>query len=394
MEKKDKKFFEDYYVKLLNQLKAAKNDVDAQFVKDTIKDYTTQVTLGSATTNANGVSVPQYFVEKDIKNNKKFIKENESHAKKLLEGDTTADKEIKRIGRKQKFRTFKKVLIVGGVAVLIAVGVNSCNKKNKNTKGVSSSITTTTNDETSTIGITTESASVTSDTTLESDPTTNTNGTTTTFDESGAISSLSDSMSGIVIDPSTPSTKGSQTSEPTTRGTTTSETSGNTEPTTKDPTTYTTQETLPPAPTIPSTSESETDPTKKTEPSVKPTDPSYEPGPSGMPIDPIGPTDTTTTYFTWPTDEPVEPSEPSESTKKPTPKPSESETGPSGLPIDPGGPSETTETYFPIPSSDDADAPNENLSINRTYSYAMNTRIGNSQNTVDRLSSKTLVLRK
>ncbi len=343
MEKKDRLWYEKKYISKLEKMNALKNDDELEEARDDLNEFKNNGFYASS--KAGSLSKEEFFESENNKNYRKFVTKNASHMDEVIDGNKSAEKEVKRVKRKIVFRRFVKV--VGGIAIvgLIAYGVHSCSKNKNNTKviaiGETTPTTTYATEGETTSTVVTETASVVTENTEPNEP-------TTSYDESGVIPSISGDMSGIVIgEPTTTN----ETTIPTTNGTTTPTTNGTTTPTTK-PTegTEPTYTTLPTEPSIPSETTIPT--TKPTEPT---TNPSYEPGPSGMPVDPTGEPEPTTTYTTFPTEPTiVEPSEP-------TTKPSD-ETGPSGMPIETGGPTETTETYFTIPgTSTNVEAPSEGL---------------------------------
>ena len=335
MEKKDRLWYEKKYISKLEKMNALKNDDELEEARDDLNEFKNNGFYASS--KAGSLSKEEFFESENNKNYRKFVTKNASHMDEVIDGNKSAEKEVKRVKRKIVFRRFVKV--VGGIAIigLIAYGVHSCGKNKNNTnlkaiKSIGETTTYATEDETNPT-VVTETASVVTENTEPNEP-------TTSYDESGVIPSISGDMSGIVIgEPTTTN----ETIIPTTNGTT----NPTTKPTEGTEPTYTTLPTEPPIPS--ETTKPTTEPTEST------TNPSYEPGPSGMPVDPTGEPEPTTTYTTFPTEPTIV--EPSESTTKPSEEP-----GPSGMPIETGGPTETTETYFTIPgTSTNVEAPSEGL---------------------------------
>lgn len=252
MAKKDKRYFEDAYLAILDRLMGAKNKQDfsnkreelAKFKEDGISATEKQKT-GK---NLNRV---QFTNLKNAENYEKFVQKNGRYMDEVYDGTRSASKESKRIKRNIRFRKFSKVLVASSVVLALVGGAVACNKKNKSDNSVTTSTTTTSNTSVSTSNTSENvtTTNVTTASTTEEVTTTTTVETTVTkeTDENDVISSMSEDMSDIEIDENRETSR--QTRETTTEGTT-KETTRSTEPTysetegtTKETTRETTKET-------------------------------------------------------------------------------------------------------------------------------------------------------
>lgn len=218
MKKKNITYLENAYLSLLDRSKFSKNQNDMESAKDAREDIEKFITDCD---NAKLLQANTYEDKKNKEAREKFARENSYSVKSFLNGEVSENQEIDRVKRNRRYRRAKIVtpIVLVGLFAAIIGGAAACNKK---TNGNSSDVTTIT-----TIGIDEETSTMsTSDYTNES----TTSGFYDGYDNSNAIPSMSEGMSGIVInDPTvTPTTVNGGNGTPATTGSTTVPTTNNT----------------------------------------------------------------------------------------------------------------------------------------------------------------------
>lgn len=207
-QKRDKIYFENAYLRLLEKLKTAlenkansdpsKNPKDAE-LKETVNKSKANIDgffkkgeSGKADVKKKATDQEKRFAKKEALIYKKFSTKNKKYWIKTKNNERTVDQEIRRIKNGKYVRFIGKVLVVGGLATAVILCATKCSSK-KNTAS------TTTSDTNVTDTNLTDSTTTTDNSTTETTTPSTSNSTSTTTNSSDALESMDDEMKGIVI---------------------------------------------------------------------------------------------------------------------------------------------------------------------------------------------------
>ena len=394
MEKKDTIYLENQYIAILEKIRFARSKEELEAAKESLKLFKENGLAGNLNNEVidqfDDLTENEFYDVYDSRCFKKFAEKNSENMDQVLTNQLhekqEAASEIERIKRKKTFRQFRRCLVAGLLVGGLIFGIASCNNKKKN----NATSTTTTSETTTDMTTTTEETTIsTGDYTPKTSETSN-----SSFDDSKAVPSMSNAMTGISIDGQGNTTsettteettkKSTNSPEPTTTTTHSNNKSGNngnggsnggsnnkgsdtTKSTTKPSSTTTTKQT---EPTTTTTKDGDTVPTTS---SVKTTNPSNDKNkrdvtvdehdgknPTHIDEDPkqtyptyttfetsskstTKPSSTTTTKQTKPTTTTTKTTT-ATTTAKPTPKPTTKQTV-KGMPVE-EDPTQTYETFF------------------------------------------------
>ena len=233
MEKKDKVYYENLYLALLDKMKTSNTKEELEATKRQIELFKNRGLVSNLDNESDSYAV------QNSKNYKKFAESNNEYIDALLDNQVSTDDEIRRINGKKMTRKVVKGVVIAGLVIGLIAGLNSCKNKNKNNSAVATTTTTTTmNGESTTVS--------TSDYIMDE---TTTGGFYNDYDNGSAVPSMSDAMNGIVINDPTATTTQSNSNNNNNGG---NPTTGTTQGTTAvEPTTGTTQGTTStPTPTV------------------------------------------------------------------------------------------------------------------------------------------------